>query len=127
MEKRIKIWTEATGSIEATLTNENPQTAEAIWKALPIRGSANRWGDEIYFTIPVSLKEENSREKVENGAIGYWPPGKALCIFFGRTPASEDNEPQAASPVNVFARVTGEATFRQVKSGDSITIEKSES
>jgi hypothetical protein len=127
MEKRIKIWTKATGSIEATLTNENPQTAEAIWKALPIRGSANRWGDEIYFTIPVSLKEENSREKVENGAIGYWPPGKALCIFFGRTPASEDNEPQAASPVNVFARVTGEATFRQVKSGDSITIEKSES
>ena len=127
MEKRIKIWTKATGNVEATLTNENPQTAEAIWKALPIRGSANRWGDEIYFTIPVSLKEENSREKVENGAIAYWPPGKALCIFFGRTPASENNEPQAASPVNVFARVTGEATFRQVKSGDSITIEKSES
>ena len=126
MEKRIKIWTKATGSVEATLTNENPQTAEAIWEALPIRGSANRWGDEIYFTIPVSLKEENSREKVENGAIAYWPPGKALCIFFGRTPASENNEPQAASPVNVFARVTGEATFRPVRSGDSITIEKSE-
>jgi hypothetical protein len=127
MEKRIKILTKATGSIDATLTNENPQTADAIWKALPIRGSANRWGDEIYFTIPVSLKEENSREKVENGAIAYWPPGKALCIFFGRTPASENNEPQAASPVNVFARVTAEATFRQVRSGDSITIEKSES
>jgi hypothetical protein len=127
LEKIIKILTKATGTVEATLTIENPRTAEAIWNALPIKGNANRWGDEIYFTIPVTLKEENAREKVENGAIAYWPPGKALCIFFGPTPASENNEPQAASPVNVFARVTGEATFRQVRSGDSVTIEKKES
>ena len=126
LQKRIKIWTKATSTVDATLTNENPQTAEAIWKALPIKGSANRWGDEIYFTIPVALKEENARAKVENGAIAYWPPGKALCIFFGRTPASKNNEPQAASPVNVFAKVTEEAIFRQVKSGANITIEKYE-
>ena len=126
MEKRIKIWTKATGSVDAILTNENPRTAEAIWKALPIGGSANRWGDEIYFSIPVAFKEENARAKVENGSIAYWPPGKALCIFFGPTPASENNEPQAASPVNVFAKVSSEATFRQVSTGDRITLEKNE-
>jgi hypothetical protein len=126
LERRIKIWTKATDTVKAMLTDENPQTAEAIWKALPIRGNANRWGDEIYFPIPLALKEENARAAVENGAIAYWPPGKALCIFFGPTPASENDEPRAASPVNVFARVSGEATFRQVHAGDRITIEKDE-
>ena len=126
LERRIRIWTKATGTVDATLTDENPRTAEAIWKALPIRGSANRWGDEIYFPIPVALKEENARAEVETGAIAYWPPGKALCIFFGPTPASENSEPRAASPVNVFAKFSGEAAFRQVRTGDSITLEKNE-
>lgn len=126
MDRRIKISTKATGTVEATLSNENPQTAERIWEALPIEGRANRWGDEIYFSIPVSVEEEHSRAEVEIGAITYWPPGSALCIFFGRTPASRDDKPQAASPVNVFAKVnTDTSIFRKVSDGDKVTIEKS--
>ena len=126
MDKRIKISTKATGTVEATLSNENPQTAERIWEALPIEGRASRWGDEIYFSIPVSVEEEHSRAEVEVGAIAYWPPGSALCIFFGRTPASGDDKPRAASPVNVFAKVTGDTSiFRKVSDGDNVTIEKS--
>jgi hypothetical protein len=128
MEKRIRITTRATGAVEAVMTSENPKTAEAIWTALPIKGNANTWGDEIYFSTPVGLKEEKARAEVEVGSIAYWPPGKALCIFFGATPVSQHDEPRAYSPVNVFAKVTANsAVFKKVRDGDQVTVEGVES
>ena len=128
MEKRIRITTKATGAVEAVMTSENPKTAEAIWGALLIKGNATTWGDEVYFSIPVSLKEEKARAEVEVGAIAYWPPGRALCIFFGATPVSKHGEPRAYSPVNAFAKVTTDSTvFKNVHDGDQVTIEKVES
>ncbi len=128
MEKRIRITTRAAGAVEAVMTSENPKTAEAIWTALPIKGNANTWGDEIYFSTPVGLKEEKARAEVEVGSIAYWPPGKALCIFFGATPVSQHGEPRAYSPVNVFAQITtNSAAFKKVRDGDQVTVEKVES
>jgi hypothetical protein len=128
MEKRIRITTRATGAVEAVMTSENPKTAEAIWTALPIKGNANTWGDEIYFSTPVGLKEEKARAEVEVGSIAYWPPGKALCIFFGATPVSQHGEPRAYSPVNVFAKTaTNSAIFKKVRDGDQVTVEMVES
>jgi hypothetical protein len=125
LEKRIKISTKATGAIEAALTDENPQTAQRIWNALPIEGRANRWGNEIYFSIPISFEEEHAKAEVDLGAVAYWPPGSALCIFFGKTPASKDDKPRAASPVNVFAKINTDSTiFRKVRDGEKVTIEK---
>jgi len=125
MEKRIRIWTKAFGSIEAMITAENPKTAEAIWAALPIKGNANRWGDEIYFPILAEIGEENARDEVEVGSVAYWPPGKALCIFFGPTPVSRHGEPRAASPVNVFGEIVGDATvFRRVRDNEEISLER---
>jgi len=127
MERRIRISTKAAVSIEALTTAENPKTAEAIWSALPIRGSANRWGDEIYFSIPVELKEEKARADVEVGAVAYWPPGKALCIFFGPTPVSKHGEPRAYSPVNVFAKIVGDpGVFKKVRDNDQVLLERHE-
>jgi hypothetical protein len=61
------------------------------------------------------------------GDLGYWPAGHAFCIFFGRTPASKGDEIRAASAVNVFGRVEGDATvFAGVPGGASIRIEKVE-
>jgi hypothetical protein len=100
------------------------QTANAIWEALPIDARANRWGDEIYFEIPVDLEPEDGREVVEAGDLGYWPPGTAFCIFWGRTPASQADEIRAASPVNVFGRIEGDPTgFGAVRSGQPVRIE----
>lgn len=114
------------GDVEADAVLNDTKTAQAIWNALPIEGRANRWGEEIYFSIGVSLSAEQAREVVEVGDLGYWPPGKAFCIFFGPTPASEGSEPRAASPVNVFGRVEGDATrFRAVRDGSRVTIERS--
>jgi hypothetical protein len=111
--------------VYADLIDENPETADAIWGALPFEGEANIWGDEIYFTIPVSSESENGREVVELGELAYWPPGNAFCIFFGKTPASRGDEIRAASPVNVFARIVGDATvFREVRRRERVVVEK---
>jgi len=42
-------------AVEAALY-DNP-TSTAIWAALPIEGGVNRWGDEIYYDIPVEKRE----------------------------------------------------------------------
>ena len=123
----MKIQTKATGTIEAVFTGENPKTAEAVWTALPVKGSANRWGDEIYFSTSVVHKEENARTEVEIGSIAYWPPGKAICVFFGPTPVSKHGEPRAYSPVNVFAKIVGDAAaFKKVHDNDEVVLEKRE-
>jgi hypothetical protein len=104
------------------------RTARAVLDALPITASANTWGDEIYFGIPVTADQENGdQEVVEMGELGYWPPGHAFCIFFGRTPASQGDEIRPASAVTVIGKVEGDPTvFKQVRSGTSVVIEEVE-
>ena len=120
MGKRISIKAD---KIEATAELNDTQTAQAIWNALPIKGRGNRWGEEIYFSISLSLETENAQEVVDVGDLGYWPPGTAFCIFFGPTPMSRGEEIRPASPVNLFGKVTGDATiYNQVASGTEITI-----
>jgi len=103
--------------------NDSP-TAQMIWKSLPITGRANTWGDEIYFEIPVQAEQApDARADVEVGELGYWPVGRAFCIFFGPTPSSSGDQPRAASPVNVVGRVLGDATtFRQAPTGVTVTL-----
>lgn len=105
--------------------NDSP-TAQAIRSALPITGRAQTWGDEIYFRIPVeSDAAKDARAEVDVGELGYWPAGSAFCIFFGPTPASDGDEPRAASPVNILGRVIGDATaFRKVPAGAEVTLQK---
>ena len=105
-------------------TLDDSRTARVIGDALPLDAKAETWGDEIYFSIPVTLPEEGAREVVERGDLGYWPPGRAFCIFFGPTPLSQAGEIRPASPVNVFGRVDGDATvFRPVRAGTRVRVE----
>jgi len=122
MGNKIKI---KAGNIEVTAELNETRTAGAIWEALPIKGNANCWGDEIYFSIPVSLEEEDAQELVGMGDLGYWPPGTAFCLFFGPTPMSRGQEIRPASPVNVLGRIIGDPTvLKQVASGAEITVEE---
>jgi hypothetical protein len=119
---RIKI---TAGDVVAFAELNETATAEAIWNVLPIEAQANTWGDEIYFSIPVYLKEENAQEVVEKGDLGYWPPGNAFCIFFGRTPASRGDEIRPASPVNVCGHLEGDSTiFKRVRNGEKVLLER---
>ena len=124
--KKIKIISEKIGSVDAELLEDkNARTAKAIWEALPFETRANTWGDEIYFSIPVILPNENAQETVEVGDLGYWPPGHGFCIFVGPTPISRRGEIRPADPVNVFGKVSGDPkVFKKVKGGDKIRIER---
>ncbi len=118
---KIKIVTE---SAEAFAELNNTKTAAAVAEALPFESIAHRWGDEVYFEIPLELEPEEGKEILEIGDIAYWPPGKSMCIFFGPTPSSRGNEVRAYSPVNVFGRVAGDArVFRNVKDRERIRVE----
>jgi len=106
------------GKISREATLNDSRTADAIWRALPIEGRGSTWGDEIYFSIPVTCDPESPREVVEMGDLAYWPPGSAFCIFFGPTPAS---------PVNVFGRVDGDpAVFKAVRGSGPVKVERAE-
>jgi len=101
-------------------------TATKVLEILPITSQVNVWGEEIYFPIPVDTGLEEAKEVVDLGDIAYWPDGKAMCIFFGKTPVSKGDEIRPISPVNVIGRIEGEPkVLRQVKQGDKITIERS--
>lgn len=110
--------------ISITAELDDSETARKIAAALPIEGSANVWGDEIYFEIPLHMETAaGARAEVAVGELGYWPTGSAFCIFFGPTPVSTDETPRAYSPVNVFGRVTGDPTlFRTVSDGAAIRV-----
>ena len=121
-DKKITITVEDV-KMSAELNDSN--TAQKIWKALPIKGSVNTWGDEIYFSIPVNVGLENAKAVVLEGDLGYWPPGNAFCIFFGLTPASQGDEIRPASSVNVFGKIIGDPKiFKKVRSRTKIIIEK---
>ena len=123
--RRIRITAD---DVSATAILNDSSTADAIWDALSLEAQASTWGEEIYFGIPVHLDEaDGASDVVDMGDLGYWPAGHAFCIFFGRTPASKGDEIRAASAVNVFGKVEGDATvFTGVPGGTSIRIEKVE-
>ena len=125
MSKRFRIALKGIGELQAQVSDENPKTAQAVLNSLPIKGKVNTWGDEIYFSTPLDLNEEQSRAEVEVGSVAYWPPGRAICIFFGKTPASKDDKPRAASPVNVFAKILGDVSpLRRVRDNSEINLEQ---
>jgi len=110
-------------SCEGLLNNSS--TSNLIWESLPISSSVSTWGDEIYFSIPVSDEENDSKDVVELGDLGYWPPGNAFCIFFGMTPASNEGEIRPASPVNILGKMLGDLDIlKQIKTGESVLISK---
>jgi len=122
--KEIVVEVEGAGRLVVELDSErSPETVKAILNALPVESRVNRWGDEIYFTIPVEVLPEAATEDVEVGDVAYWPPGKALCIFFGPTPISEGEKPKPASPVNVVGKVKGDVKLlRKAEDGATVRV-----
>ena len=121
--KRILI---KAGEVEAAAELNESETARAIWRALPLEGSANTWGEEIYFRIPVSQAlEQGAKELVNLGDLGYWPKGEAFCIFFGATPISGPGEIRPASAVNVVGRLIDDPKrFLSISAGTSVRIQE---
>ncbi len=115
----------SSGPVTVLATLGDSPTATAVLAALPVTSRASTWGDEVYFAIPVDADEEpGSSAVVELGDVAYWPPGSALCLFFGPTPASRGSEIRAASAVTVVGRIDGDAAvLKQVRDGTPIRVE----
>ena len=115
------------GDVAVTAVLNDSDTADQLWDALPITGRAQTWGDELYFSIPVSAEEEaDSQETVELGTMAYLPPGSALGLFWGRSPIGAPGEIRPASAVNVMGSIDGDPTvLGQVADGTEIVVERS--
>jgi uncharacterized protein len=102
--------------------------AKQIVDHLPIEAKPNEWGDEFYFEIPVKAPlDETATTGIKIGDIGYWPPGYAMAIFFGRTPMSTGADPVPASAVNLVGRILDDAMLlKQAKGANRIRIEKTD-
>jgi len=98
MIDRYDLWVELNDS----------DTANAIWLATPFDSTTNAWGDEIYFEVPVRNKLENGKKVLQAGDVAYWPEGQALCVFFGPTPISKGDAPEAISEVSPVGRLVGD-------------------
>lgn len=101
------------------------KTTQMMFREMPLSGSVNFWGDEIYFPISVTAElEEHAVEEVEVGTLAYWPPTKAFCIFFGPTPVSTSLKPKGFSAVNVCGKILGNLEeLRTISPGEEIRVE----
>jgi hypothetical protein len=103
------------GDVVVTVQLNTSRTAGLLSAALPFEAKAQRWGDEVYFETPVKTGAEDPQAEVPSGTVAYWPPGHALCLFFGQTPYS---------PVNVVGRIEGDpAVLARVKDGQHVQVE----
>jgi hypothetical protein len=102
---------------EVVLTAEfSPRTAAKLIEALPLESDVMTWGDELYFEIPVVMGAENAKERVRKGDIAYWPPGRALCIFYGKTPLSDSEDKIIpTSAVNIVGLLMEPERLKQLK------------
>ena len=124
-DRQIQI---STGNLTLAATLNELETANQLWESLPITGRVQIWGDEIYFSIPLNVEEElGSQETVQAGTVAYWPPGSALCLFWGPTPISAPGEIRPASAVNVVGILDNDPNLlAEVPSEAEIIIEKIE-
>ncbi len=112
------------GEITLSATLNGTETADRIWEALPFKFNGTRWGDEIYFEIPVELAAaSDARQEMVVGELAYWPQGHAFCIFFGPTPVSLGDEPRAYSDVNPFGQIEeGSERLTSIEDGTTVTV-----
>lgn len=112
------------GTISIDCETLDTPTAKAILDAIPFTSRASTWGDEVYFSTPLSLEREpDARELMQLGEIAFWNDGDAIAIGYGETPVSAPGEIRLASPANVWARALNDVTvLAAANSGDPIEV-----
>lgn len=99
-------------------------TADRLWAALPLNSTIEPWGEAVHFEVPVaSGRERGARISVTPGDICYWPAQQRIIVAFGPTPISRVGEVRMPEPVNVVARVAGDAgILRSARAGERVSL-----
>lgn len=115
-------------TIDLELDDEiSPMTVKAFLDRLPFTVGINSWGEEIYTSeTSITVKEENAKSLVELSDVAYWPPGKAICLFFGPTPIGKKGEIKPYSPVNVIGKIktTDKKFLKDIPDGMTVTFRR---
>ena len=120
----MKLRISAGGASFEVVLRETP-TAKALLEAAPFESRAQTWGEEVYFTTPVSAKREaDARQIVEPGTVCFWTEGDALALPYGRTPISTDERPKLAALCNVVGRLENPAALAKIQSGEKISVSR---
>lgn len=121
----MKLRVSTSGFSDEIELNDTP-TAKALLEATPFQSHAQTWGEEVYFSTPVSAKlESDARQVVEPGTVCFWCEGDALALPYGRTPISTDERPKLASRCNVVGALVGDPkALARIKSGETLTVSR---
>src|SRR5664280_2950045 len=103
-------------------------TAKKLFSALPCSSTANTWGEEVYFGVPVRAElESDAQQVVPPGTICFWVQGQSLALPFGPTPVSQGDECRLVTKVNVLGQLEGDPRILQsIRDGDEIRVETAE-
>ena len=61
----------------------NEEVINYFKQSLPFNTELHVWKEEVYFETPVKIPKKPDVISIELGKVYYWPPGKALCLFYG--------------------------------------------
>ncbi len=114
------------GKITITVNCLDTPTSKAILSALPIHSTANTWGQEVYFSVPVFVeKEADAKDVMDRGEIAFWVEGNCIAIGYGPTPISEGNEIRLAAKTNIWGHTNSNLDLlSSIQEGSEIKMRK---
>lgn len=121
MQIQIKV-----ADITLTAMLRDTPTAQAILAALPFESRAQTWGEEVYFSAPLSAElEADAHDVVTAGELAFWVEGSCIAIGFGPTPVSRGNEIRLAARTNIWADTSDDVRqLGSVQVGDVVRVEQ---
>jgi hypothetical protein len=110
---------------EVTALLKDTATARRLGAALPCEATANTWGEEVYFNLPVRAElEADAQQVVEPGTVCFWVDGSALALPFGPTPVSKGKECRLVTRCNVVGKIEGDPRrLKAIRQGAPIRVE----